>query len=69
MCDPAALFRRRATLTQWEYLPPAIRAAVRAGMMREPRLLALRTDFQLRNLDFVMLAPVALTRVGLTFLW
>ena len=67
--DRATLFRRWTTLAQWEYLPTAIRTAVRAGMMRESRLLALRTDFQLWNLDLVMLAPVALARVGLTFLW
>lgn len=63
------LFRRRATLAHREHLASAIGATVGAGMMREPRLMALRTDLQLWNLDLVMLTPMTLARVSLAFLW
>lgn len=38
-------------------------------MVRESRLFALWANLQLRNFDLVMLAPEALARVGLAFLW
>jgi hypothetical protein len=51
-----------------EHLPAAIGATVGADMVREPRLAALRTNLELRQLDAVMLAAVALTPVGDSFL-
>jgi hypothetical protein len=63
-----SLFSRRSPLAYREYLAATVRATVRAGMVRKPRLMALRTNLQLRNLNFVMLTPMTLSRVGLAFL-
>jgi hypothetical protein len=55
-------------LAHRQNLPTAIGATVRAGMVRESRLLALRANSQLRNLYFMMLAPMPLARIRLAFL-
>ncbi len=57
------------TLANRKHLSAAIRATVRAGMVREPCLFALWANLQLRNFDLVMLAPEALARIGLAFFW
>lgn len=65
----ASLFGCGTALAYRYHLSATIGAAVGAGMVRKPRLFALWTNLQLRNLDLVMLAPEALARVGLAFLW
>ena len=66
---PANLFWCGTALTNRNYLSATVGAAVWAGVMREPRLFALWANLQLRDFDLVMLAPEALARVGLAFLW
>jgi hypothetical protein len=51
-----------------QHLPAAIGATVGADMVRASRLAALRTNLELRQLDAVMLAAVALSPVGDSFL-
>ena len=51
-----------------QHLAATIGAAIRAGMVRLTGLAALRADGQLRQLDLVMRAAMALTRVCVTFL-
>src|SRR6185312_15780529 len=51
-----------------QHLTTAIGAAVGAGMVRLSGLTALRANGQLGQLDLVMRAAVALTRVRVTFL-
>src|SRR5690348_14914042 len=51
-----------------EHLPAAVRAAVGAGVVREPHLAALGADGELGNLDLVMRPAVALAPVGVAFL-
>lgn len=65
----ADLFRCGTALTNRNYLSATVGAAVWAGVVREPRLFALWANLQLRDFDLVMLAPEALARIGLAFLW
>src|SRR5690348_10517502 len=51
-----------------EHLPAAVRAAIGAGVVREPHLAALGADGELGNLDLVMRPAVALAPVGVAFL-
>src|SRR5262245_3087366 len=52
-----------------QHLATAIGATIRAGVMREPRLAALRADLELRQLDAMMLAAVTLPVIGDLLFW
>src|SRR5690348_8064960 len=67
-CAAVALLGAGPLRLDFEHLPAAVRAAVRAGMVREPHLAALRADGELGNLDLVMRPAVALAPVSVAFL-
>ncbi len=52
-----------------EDLTTAIGATIGAGVVREPRLLALRTQAQLRQCQVMMRPPLTLAGMGSSLLW
>jgi hypothetical protein len=64
-----ALLRGWAFFFQRQNLMPAIRPTIRANMMRQTRLMTLRTIHQLWQLEMMMTAPFRLGGFGYLSLW